>query len=525
MALIPKFNIVVIMISFLVQTAYSQNRTVKTREEMTKVKALIAAVESDPNNRKAHEAYIAAMNVYAPDFLQQYNAWMQKFPKSAIVPFEVGKEYEERRDTLGKLYLLKALAIDSNLSDAWVYLSSYAWFLNQKSLAIAYMGRATKIDPKNADYAYKYAYLYRDSAAAKYDSLMVDFVYHFPDNDRAADALYRLAEISYNADEKTAYYENLYNMFSTRQPLGFKAGMWDYYNYLINTDPEKAFDLALRMVLRVKVNRGYWKQKLLVARQFIEAGKLLDSNKSAEAVAVLNRIDLQNSEVNGLMIDAQETLTLYKARAEFSSNDIRHAYDTLAIYYSKLPSDRVRETLLKYAKALGMDSTRVEADIWKIRDSTAWKETDFTLQSFEDNKKVSLSDYRGKIVLVTYWFPNCAPCRKEFPYFEAAVKKYHIPYLAINVSPQQDDQVMPVVKNSGYTFVPLRSDPNKSKGNLPNTFGAPRNFLIDQKGRVIFSDFLITEKNERTLDLMISELLEFGAGKNTSAIPADKAGK
>jgi len=71
----------------------------------------------------------------------------------------------------------------------------------------------------------------------------------------------------------------------------------------------------------------------------------------------------------------------------------------------------------------------------------------------------------------------------------------------------QEDRVLPLIKAKGYTFVPLRDSPNKAKGNLPDVSSAPTNYLIDQKGRVIFSNFQINDNNERMLELMISELL------------------
>ena len=39
-------------------------------------------------------------------------------------------------------------------------------------------------------------------------------------------------------------------------------------------------------------------------------------------------------------------------------------------------------------------------------------------------KEVKLSDYRGKPLIVNFWFVNCPPCRKEVPAFVELVKKY-----------------------------------------------------------------------------------------------------
>jgi len=121
-----------------------------------------------------------------------------------------------------------------------------------------------------------------------------------------------------------------------------------------------------------------------------------------------------------------------------------------------------------------------------------------------------LADYKGKVVLLTYWFPGCGPCRGEFPHFESVLKKFNrndVAYLGLNVEPLQDEAVVPFLKESGYTFTALHDSRKRVKGNLDDNNSEPTNFLIDQKGRIVFSKFRIDENNEKTLELMIKELL------------------
>src|SRR5690606_27145127 len=101
------------------------------------------------------------------------------------------------------------------------------------------------------------------------------------------------------------------------------------------------------------------------------------------------------------------------------------------------------------------------------------------------------------------------PCRGEFPHFEHVVRKFgkdQLAYIGINIVHEQDPYVVPFMKQSGYSFTPVRDEPEK-RGNL-TARGAPTNYLIDRNGNIIFSNFRTDEHNERTLELMITELLD-----------------
>jgi thiol-disulfide isomerase/thioredoxin len=47
----------------------------------------------------------------------------------------------------------------------------------------------------------------------------------------------------------------------------------------------------------------------------------------------------------------------------------------------------------------------------------------FTLKDF-DGKSVSLSDYRGKVVIIDFWASWCAPCRSSMPGLKELHKAY-----------------------------------------------------------------------------------------------------
>ena len=48
---------------------------------------------------------------------------------------------------------------------------------------------------------------------------------------------------------------------------------------------------------------------------------------------------------------------------------------------------------------------------------------DFTLPTL-DGTPVTLSDYRGSVVLLDFWASWCSPCRKSFPDLDALASKY-----------------------------------------------------------------------------------------------------
>ncbi len=78
--------------------------------------------------------------------------------------------------------------------------------------------------------------------------------------------------------------------------------------------------------------------------------------------------------------------------------------------------------------------------------------------------------------------------------------------LAVNVENTQDAFVVPLMKSSHFTFVPLRGTRQFAE-QAYKAVGMPANRLIDGQGRVVFQPTLITAEDQRTVELEIEALL------------------
>jgi peroxiredoxin len=109
---------------------------------------------------------------------------------------------------------------------------------------------------------------------------------------------------------------------------------------------------------------------------------------------------------------------------------------------------------------------------------------DFSLIDL-DGKSQSLSQYRGKIVLVNFWATWCKSCTTEMPAMQASFDKLRgkgFVVLAINEL-EDDVKVREYIKQYGYTY-PVLMDRDNKVANQFGVFGLPVSVFIDQEGRV-----------------------------------------
>ncbi len=109
---------------------------------------------------------------------------------------------------------------------------------------------------------------------------------------------------------------------------------------------------------------------------------------------------------------------------------------------------------------------------------------DFRLADLE-GKQQSLSQYRGKVVLVNFWATWCKPCTTEMPAMQTTYDKLRdkgFVVLAINEL-EDDARVREHIKQHGHTF-PVLMDRDNKVANQFGVFGLPVSVFIDEKGVV-----------------------------------------
>jgi len=494
----------------LVNCALS-NCVLAQQPEKTVVKAdpaeiagLIAAVEKSPDSLSAHKVYIQAVGVNSPEVERQYALWMKKFPKSANVPFALARAYADEESPKAKPYLLKAVALDPKHTEAWgtLWIDAERW--GDFAAGRDYLAKAVASDPSNPNYSFYYASSFKDVDQAKWIKMSLDVAKKFPAHERGAQALYWLGARASSTADKIRYFQLLKDSYPANKFNWSSGGMSSYYYLLLSEYPGKAAALAQEMV-GLKLDDKSWPAMLSNAKKLAEAKTLLEQKKGPEARKLLEELKVPR------YVSFSKELVALKAEADDLAGKTVAAYDSLLTAFAKSPSPLLAKAISKYGTKLGKSQQQLRSEIYGQLDKVSKAATPFTLKRYFTAGNTSLSDYKGKVVLLTYWFPGCGPCRGEFPHFENVVRKFkgkNLEYVGINIASEQNDYVIPFLKTSGYSFTPLEDVKGRQKGNLDNRNAAPMNFLIDQNGNLVFSNFRTDGDNEDELELMIGLLLE-----------------
>ncbi len=130
---------------------------------------------------------------------------------------------------------------------------------------------------------------------------------------------------------------------------------------------------------------------------------------------------------------------------------------------------------------------------------------DFSLTNI-DGQKASLTDFKGKAVILNFFASWCPPCREEIPDFIALQKTYgdkgftFVGVSLVNVSESKD-----FAAKMGINYPVLIDD-----GKVSNLYGPvrsiPTTYVIGKDGKIV--KMYIGARNKETFEADIKELLK-----------------
>jgi len=137
---------------------------------------------------------------------------------------------------------------------------------------------------------------------------------------------------------------------------------------------------------------------------------------------------------------------------------------------------------------------------------------DFTVEML-DGKNIKLSDLKGKVVLLNFWATWCAPCMREL---------YEMPEKVLQPFADKNFVFLPISRGEKKEMVAKKIERLKSKGisfdagldpkeeifKLYATNYIPRNYLIDQNGKVVYTSIGYSKEKLNELISKIEELLK-----------------
>jgi tetratricopeptide (TPR) repeat protein len=488
------------------------------------------AIDLDPDFAEAHQYYIlsysngsiprtgtdeekkAAGDKKAEELRQLYEKWAAERPSAPVYPWALGILCEYRDPNRAVAYFKEAIALDPNYGPAYDMLAIGTEAQGDLKQSRAYAAKGHEVWPTDVTIWRHYlgAYTTQNNPAdlEKAEGIALQLAEKYPKD--GVSMLSYVAGRSTDPKHARAMYELILEKFPKEAA---NYSLTPLFNLDMAADPQAALQLAVTMRKGLAAGDSkskeddadavkQWSALEDYAKAVVEGRRLIAEGKASAALTML-----EQAKDPPRLVDARP-LKLARTAALDATGQTEKAFNNLQQTFASTPSSAVYAAMLSYGRKIGKDKAQVDAGVSAARASIARAGMPFTLTDYATGKPVSLADYKGRVVLVNFWYPMCGPCRGEFPYIQMALDKYKdrgFAVLAINGHPPEDDWVMPLIRGWKLGFTPLKSTEPIIK--TYNVKGFPANFLYGSDGRIYPMPSQVRPQTLEEFELQIEGLL------------------
>ncbi|MCB2181695.1 MAG: TlpA family protein disulfide reductase [Desulfobulbaceae bacterium] len=111
---------------------------------------------------------------------------------------------------------------------------------------------------------------------------------------------------------------------------------------------------------------------------------------------------------------------------------------------------------------------------------------EFSLKSAADGKTVKSEEFKGKVLLVTFWATWCPPCMQEIPSLIELQEEFGpegFSVVAVSVDQGGSKPVKKIITKTGINYTVLMAD-SKITRDFGGIVGIPTSFLINKEGNI-----------------------------------------
>lgn len=176
-----------------------------------------------------------------------------------------------------------------------------------------------------------------------------------------------------------------------------------------------------------------------------------------------------------------------------------------SVLYNKLSEDYKGDNLSPATSNAETTSEEAEEHSSKTEENK-YAAPDFTVLDME-GKEVSLSDFKGKPVVLNFWATWCYYCKEEMPDFNKAYKEFpDIQFLMVNATDgvkETKEKATKYVKEQGFNF-PIFFDTKGEAVSNYHVTGFPTTYFIDADGNLVtYANGMINyETLKRVIDMI-----------------------